>query len=185
MIMSVNLFAIKNEKLLCNILVNEYYLKSIWMITTVTVVIFSFPEAIWLASCCNMMPADTSRLASVCQYCLRVLSSVELVCIQCIPGTMLTFVNFVVFNSGSLLRCFTHILQGCLTDTGAIHMMIVPVSVKQPWRIWVKHLMNLQYTVDITIMKQSTTKPRPYFMGYTDSVCQQALPQGHIGGVNA
>ena len=50
-----------------------------------------------------------------------------------------TYIWYFCWGVG--LADFTHIFQGCFTDTGAIrhwgNHMIAPVPVKQPWMIWV------------------------------------------------
>ena len=79
----------------------------------------------------------------------------------------------IKFYSYSLgLLCWLHVTRKWLRfapyPSGLLHWhwgnhMIAPVSVKQPWRIWV----NATRTDNIATTKQSTTKPCTYCMEYT------------------
>ena len=70
---------------------------------------------------------------------------------------------------------FIHILL-CVDDVwypyppGFLHWhwgnhMIAPVPVKEPWRLWVIHHVNLLRELNMTTVEQSTTKLGAYSMG--------------------
>ena len=47
------------------------------------------------------------------------------------------------------------------------NLTIAPVPAKQPWWIWINTSCEFIMNDCITTTKQSTTKPRAYFLGYT------------------
>ena len=50
------------------------------------------------------------------------------------------------------------------------NLTIAPVPAKQPWWIWINTSCEFIMNDCITTTKQSTTKPRAYFLGYTCTV---------------
>ena len=79
------------------------------------------------------------------------------------------------------LLCFVVVIHWLIlpNPSGLLHwhcgnLMIAPVPAKQPWWIWINTSCWFIMNDCITTIKQSTTKPCAYFLGYT--VCyQQAI----------
>ena len=55
------------------------------------------------------------------------------------------------------------------------NLTIAPVPAKQPWWIWINTSCEFIMSDYITTTKQSTTKPRAYFLGYTVVVNSQMI----------
>ena len=78
----------------------------------------------------------------------------------------------VFFGAASLASCDKKMVEIYPYPSGSLHWhwgnhMIAPVSVKQPWRIWVNASYEATRTDNIGTTKQSTTKPCTYCMEYT------------------
>ena len=71
--------------------------------------------------------------------------------------------RFVVYCCGLVMVNFNHILQGCFTGTGAITWLPQCQWSNPEWYGQMRH-MDPPRTDNITTTKQSTTKPRAYFM---------------------
>ena len=72
------------------------------------------------------------------------------------------------------LLCFVLVIHWLIFPypSGLLHwhcgnLTFAPVPAKQPWWIWINTLCELNMNDCITTTKQSTTKPRAYFLGYT------------------
>ena len=72
------------------------------------------------------------------------------------------------------LLCFMVVIHWLIFPypSGLLHwhcgnLTIAPVPAKQPWWIWINTSCELIMNDCITTTKQSTTKPRAYFLGYT------------------
>ena len=88
-----------------------------------------------------------------------------MVCVQYIPRNMHT-----VFA----LLCFVVVMHWLIFPypSGLLHwhcgnLTIGPVPAKKPWWIWINTSCEFIMNDCITTTKQSTTKPRAYFLGYT------------------
>ena len=57
------------------------------------------------------------------------------------------------------------------------NLTIAPVPAKQPWWIWINTSFEFIMNDCITTTKQSTTKPRAYFLGYTVSLELPGSPE--------
>ena len=75
------------------------------------------------------------------------------------------------------LLCFVVVIHWLIFPypSGLLHwhcgnLTIAPVPAKQPWWIWINTSFEFIMTDYITTTKQSTTKPRAYFLGYTVAV---------------
>ena len=97
----------------------------------------------------NSLPSDVQRPTSI----------------QCIPRNMHT-----VFD----LLCFVVVIHWLIFPypSGLLHwhcgnLTIAPVPAKQPWWIWINNSCEFIMNDCITTIKQSTTKPCAYFLGYT------------------
>ena len=89
--------------------------------------------------------------------------------VQYIPRSMHTICT---------LLCFVVVIHWLIFPypSGLLHwhcgnLTIAPVPAKQPWWIWINTSCELIMNDCITTTKQSTTKPRAYFLGYTVSYC--------------
>ena len=76
------------------------------------------------------------------------------------------------------LLCFVVVIHWLIFPypSGLLHwhcgnLTITPVPAKQPWWIWINTLCKFIMNECITTLKQSTTKPCAYFMGYTVLQC--------------
>ena len=72
------------------------------------------------------------------------------------------------------LLCFVVVIYWLIFPypSGLLHwhcgnLTIAPVPAKQPWWIWINTSFEFIMNDCITTTKQSTTKPRAYFLGYT------------------
>ena len=72
------------------------------------------------------------------------------------------------------LLCFVVVIHWLIFPypSGLLHwhcgnLTIAPVPAKQPWWIWINTSCEFIMNDCITTTKQSTTKPRAYFLGYT------------------
>ena len=72
------------------------------------------------------------------------------------------------------LLCFIVVIHWLIFPypSGLLHwhcgnLTIAPVPAKQPWWIWINTSCEFIMNDCITTTKQSTTKPRAYFLGYT------------------
>ena len=68
----------------------------------------------------------------------------------------------------------------CPYPSGLLHwhwgnLMIAPVPVKQPWRIWVIQHVNPPSCDAVTTTKHSTTNGCAYFMGYMYGIALMAV----------
>ena len=104
--------------------------------------------------------------------------SSSLVHIQYIPRNMHTV---------TALLCFVVVIRWLLFPypSGLLHwhcgnLTIAPVPAKQPWWIWINTLCKFIMNHCITTIKQSTTKPCAYFLGYTVCVTEIQSVQIHV-----
>ena len=95
--------------------------------------------------------------------------------IQYIPRNMHT-----VF----VLLCFVVVIYWLIFPypSGLLHwhcgnLAIAPVPAKQPWWIWINTSCEFIMNDCITTTKQSTTKPCPYFLGYTVGKASRLCPR--------
>ena len=95
-------------------------------------------------------------------------------------GTVISSVHPKTYAHG---LCFA--VVWCMSfypyPSGLLHshwgnLMIAPVPVKQPWRIWQMNHMNLLRTDDIMTTKQSVLKRYTYLKGYTIILCLDGIP---------
>ena len=84
------------------------------------------------------------------------------------------------------LLCFVVVIHWLIFPypSGLLHwhcgnLTIAPVPAKQPWWIWINTSCEFIMNDCITTTKQSTTKPCPYFLGYTVSACGTTLHTWH------
>ena len=103
-----------------------------------------------------------------CPHCMASQCYSNSVCdvtIQYIPRNMHTVFALLCFVVVILWLIFPY-------PSGLLHwhcgnLTIAPVPAKQPWWIWINTSCEFIMNDCITTTKQSTTKPRAYFLGYT------------------
>ena len=86
------------------------------------------------------------------------------------------FIQFIPRNMHTdfALLCFVVVIHWLIFPypSGLLHwhcgnLTIAPVPAKQPWWIWINTSCEFIMNDCITTTKQSTTKPCPYFLGYS------------------
>ena len=87
-----------------------------------------------------------------------------------------TLVHYIPGNMHTVfaLLCFVVVIHWLIFPypSGLLHwhcgnLTIAPVAAKQPWWLWINTSCEFIMNDCITTTKQSTTKPRAYFLGYT------------------
>ena len=96
--------------------------------------------------------------------------------VSCIKIVKICFIQYIPRNMHTVfaLLCFVVVIHWLIFPypSGFLHwhcgnITIAPVPAKQPWWIWINTSCEFIMNDCITTTKQSTTKPRAYFLGYT------------------
>ena len=127
---------------------------------------------------------DCNRSQALCIYVCKIYKDRKFVTAiphmnrivsRLIPGG-LRYIQYIPRNMHTVfaLLCFVVVIHWLIFPypSGLLHwhcgnLTIATVPAKQPWRIWINTSCEFIMNDCITTTKQSTTKPRAYFLGYT------------------